>query len=61
MVGGGGGRQLAPPSHRQVKSAGGDDDHIAKENKAGYTKFSASSLIFLPLGLVLKTVDENFS
>ena len=59
------GRHVATPSHRQVYSARGgggwDGNHIAKENKAGYTKFSASSLIFSPLRLVLKTVHENFS
>ena len=38
----GGGRRVAPPSHRQVYGARGDNDHIAKENKAGYTKFAAS-------------------
>ena len=56
------------PSHRQEKSAHGgggrDDEHIAKENKVGYTKVLSKFIIFLPLKLLIlglkKKLHENF-
>ena len=49
--------RVALPSHRQEKSAqrggGGDDEHIAKENKVGFTKVLSKFIIFLPLKLLI--------
>ena len=55
------GVQVAPPSHRQVYNAGGDDDHIAKENKAGHKKLSALIFIdFLATEIGLKNGTRKF-
>ena len=53
--------RVALPSHRQEKSAqrggggagGGNDEHIAKENKVGFTKVLSKFIIFLPLKLLI--------
>ena len=52
--------RVALPSHRQEKSAqmwrgrgGGNDEHIAKENKVGFTKVLSKFIIFWPLKLLI--------
>ena len=48
--------RVALPSHRQSAQrggGGGDDEHIAKENKVGFTKVISKFIIFWPLKLLI--------
>ena len=56
-----------PIDRKRVRMGGGggrDDEHIAKENKVGYTKVLSKFIIFLPLKLLIlglkKKLHENF-
>ena len=40
---------------------GGDDEHIAKENKVGYTKVLSKFIIFLPLKLLILGLKKNYT